>query len=399
MDENWKDYLVQESYYGKLPEFEQIEDLLRSVIEKVKKDPKKSNPNKFPEMKKIQKLFTKVFGFKKSIIYWEPFSNENAYTYSLNTFVILANKGKDYIKKGDRGFYDTSHTSVLTVYLSVGLILTSKLNEKQILACILHEIGHNFDFSGYHLIGYYLQNILTLGLNYIQYSEFEDMDDVNDYKNKINKKIQKTDDEYYNKSKKRQKENKRIIEILKRSEKMNAIFSVVSLIGNMLNAPIFILFSPIIQLTSLGGKKGELFADSFATAYGYGTDLINGLDILSNTKKYYDPKSKVMSFLQDLGNFQTEVYIAFNDIHGSNQERCMECKKKLVQDLKRNDFSPELKEELQKEIDKIDTLYKTLINFSPNEKSKITKIWRKINHFIFRGNPMILQKLFKTNRV
>ena len=77
----------------------------------------------------------------------------------------------------------------------------------------------------------------------------------------------------------------------------------------------------------------------------------------------------------------------------------MECKKKLQQDLRKNDFSPELKEELQKEIDRIDQTYNELNNFSTDEKSKVTKIWRKINHFLFRGNPNLLQKLFKTNRV
>ena len=81
MNENWQNYLIQEAYYGKLPEFEMIEELLTNIIEKVKKDPKKCNPNKYPEMKKIQKLFTKIFGFKKSIIYWEPYNYEDAYKY------------------------------------------------------------------------------------------------------------------------------------------------------------------------------------------------------------------------------------------------------------------------------------------------------------------------------
>lgn len=399
MDENWQNYLIQEAYYGKLPEFEMIEELLTSIIEKVKKDPKKCNPNKYPEMKKIQKLFTKIFGFKKSIIYWEPYNYEDAYTYSLNTFIILANKGKDYIKKGDRGFYDTSHTSVLTVYLSVGLILTANLSASQLLACILHEIGHNFDYSGYHLIGYYMQNILTLGQSYIEYSRYTNNDWINDQKDKLNKKIQKKGDKYYNKPKKREKMNDNTRKMIEKSQKINTVTSVLSLLINIVSAPLFLIFSPVTQLVSLGGKKGELFADSFATAYGYGTDLITALNILSDPKKYYNPKSKAMNFLQDLGVFQTEVYIAFNDVHGSNQERCMECKKKLQQDLRKNDFSPELKEELQKEIDRIDQTYNELKNFSTDEKSKVTKIWRKINHFLFRGNPNLLQKLFKTNRV
>ena len=52
--------LVQEAYYGKLPEFNQLEELLDSVIKKIKKQ-KNSNPNKFPEMRKIQNIFSKLF--------------------------------------------------------------------------------------------------------------------------------------------------------------------------------------------------------------------------------------------------------------------------------------------------------------------------------------------------
>lgn len=399
MDE-WKTYLMQEAYYGKLPEFEEIEKLLGIVIEKVRKDPKKSNPNKFNEMKKIQKLFSKVFGFKKSIIYWEPFTYEDAYTYSMNTFIILANKGHDYIKKGDRGFYDSSHTSVLTVYLSVGLILTTKLTANELLACILHEIGHNFDFSLYHMIGYYMNNILSLGESYFMTKKYKgNVDEVNKEKMKINKQIQKEDNKYYDDIKKRTKRNNKIMKMLKHSEKLNSIYSILTLIINTISVPFVLILSPVTQMFTLSGKKGELFADSFATAYGYGTDLIIALEKLGDVKKYYNPKSKTMSVLQDLGKFQTEVYIAFNDVHGSNQERCIECKKKLIQDLKRSDFTPELKEELQNEIDKIDSMYKELKTFSGEEKFKITKLWRKINHFLFRGSPMLLQKLFKTNRV
>ena len=80
-----KGYLMLEAYYGKLPEFNEMEKLFDSIIARVKKEKEKSNPNKYPEMKKISKLFCKIFGFKKAIIHWKTFNEENAYTISLNT--------------------------------------------------------------------------------------------------------------------------------------------------------------------------------------------------------------------------------------------------------------------------------------------------------------------------
>ena len=64
-----KGYLMQEAYYGKLPEFNEMEKLFDSIIARVKKEKEKSNPNKYPEMKKISKLFCKIFGFKKEAFF------------------------------------------------------------------------------------------------------------------------------------------------------------------------------------------------------------------------------------------------------------------------------------------------------------------------------------------
>ena len=86
-----QDMLLQETYYGKLPEFDKLETLFEKIRKKVLST-KNSNPNKFPEVKEIQKIFCKLFGFKKSIFYWEALDEENAYTFSLNTFIVSAVK-------------------------------------------------------------------------------------------------------------------------------------------------------------------------------------------------------------------------------------------------------------------------------------------------------------------
>ena len=391
-----QDMLLQETYYGKLPEFDKLETLFEKIRKKVLST-KNSNPNKFPEVKEIQKIFCKLFGFKKSIFYWEALDEENAYTFSLNTFIIFAHKGTDWIQKTDHGFYDTSHTSILTVYFGLGLITQTNLSARELLACVLHEIGHNFDESGYHMFNYHMVNILNLGLYTIQNKD-KDIDAVNDIKMKYHKDIEKYNDKYYKNSKRRERESKKYLDTLKRNEKIRAALSIIKLPFSILNSAYYILFSPIIQLTTLAGKKGEIFADSFATAYGYGPDLISALEKLSGNKKY-NPKSKVMRFLQDLGHLQFEIWCAFSDVHGSNQERCIECKRKLEADLKSNDFPPELKEELQKEIDALTQRYKDMKKLSNNDRMVLCTIWRKINAFIFRSRPTLFHNIFKSNKV
>lgn len=394
-----KGYLMQEAYYGKLPEFNEMEKLFDSIIVRVKKEKEKSNPNKYPEMKKISKLFCKIFGFKKAIIHWEPFNEENAYTISLNTFLIFANKNKEMIKKKKNGFYDTSHSIVLTVYLSVGDILSANLTSREMIAVVLHEIGHNFDLSGYHLISYYLNCITSLGLYAKAAKKYKNIDQINKTKEKYYNDKELENSKYYNNTKKRKEVNEKIKEYIGNALKSSAKLSLLTELTRIISLPVMLLLTPFSQVSLLADKKGELFADSFAVAYGYGTELMTALEKFSDYKKYYNPKSKIQKTLYDLSLYQNESYIAAFDCHGSNQERCYEALKKLKNDLKTGDFSPELKEELENEIKRIQEQLDIIVSMPNEERRGITRLWRKINAVIFRHSPNLISKLFKTNKV
>ena len=61
---------VQEAYYGKLPEFEELEKQFDKLIRHAKKDGiRKCNPNQYPEQKKTCQIFSTLLGFKHSYIY------------------------------------------------------------------------------------------------------------------------------------------------------------------------------------------------------------------------------------------------------------------------------------------------------------------------------------------
>ena len=77
------DNVYMEAYYGKLTEFEEIERCFGEIQKKARKEGYNSNPNKYPETKKIEKLFAKVFGLKKAIFYWVPSNVINAYTITV----------------------------------------------------------------------------------------------------------------------------------------------------------------------------------------------------------------------------------------------------------------------------------------------------------------------------
>ena len=76
-----------------------------------------------------------------------------------------------------------------------------------------------------------------------------------------------------------------------------------------------------------------------------------------------------------------------------------EALKKLKNDLKTGDFSPELKEELENEIKRIQEQLDIIVSMPNEERRGITRLWRKINAVIFRHSPNLISKLFKTNKV
>lgn len=390
------DRLIEERYYGQLPEFKEMEYCLQCIIDKVKEDPKHSNPNKFPENEKLQKLMKKVFGVKKSIFYWEPYNIENAYTVPCNVLLLIGDSGKFLQKRETTGFYDESHKMVLTIYLYPGVITVSKLTARELLAVILHETGHNFDKSGYHLFSLIINSFLTFGMNLLAvlpYKNKENKLKLNYYKN-----VKKEDDPIFDDTKKRDRINNILMRQYKDYYKGLPLKTILSLPLNIMMFPVLAFISPFVQITGLDSKTGEVFADSFATAYGYGTELISALEKFGNNEKYYKPKTALQIFMTDLGLFQVEVYNAFLECHGTNQERCKNCLNKLKADLKKNDFPPELREELVNEINRISAQYKQLISFDENERYKLTKTWRKINHYLFGGIPHIY-KIFKKHRV
>lgn len=395
MSEN--EVYLSEAYYGKLPEFVELEKAFEGLIKRAKADDyRKCNPNKYPENKKIQKIFTKVFGFKESFLYWEPFAVANAYTYSLNAFLVFTDKKKLIEKRPDKGFYDTSHDTLLTVYVSTGL-LEKELSARELIAVILHEIGHNFDYSNYHKFQMILWSIFDWA---IPGEIASNKNNTNDMKDAFYIKISEEGDKIYKNQRKRNLLARRMKDqerkYYKWSKRLDGFIGTLILPFQIV---IFLLFSPIEPIFNIGGEKSEIFADSFATAYGYGSELMSALNKLQDFSDVYNPKSPVSRFLLDMGQLTSEIVIlASGEVHGTDMKRCKECLKKLKHDLKTNDFPPEMKKELVEEINKMTLIYKSYYKLEPGDRYKITKTFRKMVAFIFQGNPSIT-KFFGTHKV
>lgn len=393
--------LFEEAYYGKLPEFIELEELLGKIQAKARKEGiKLCNPNNYPENKKMQDLFSKIFGFKKMIFYWLPSAALNAYTVTIYSMMLFG-ESKDFIeKRNDRGFYDNSNESVCTVYIYDGMLSErTDLTPRELLAIILHEIGHNFDYSKYHIIDFISDCLNNAGMLPFSYFKDASVSDLNDVKNSYYDETKKKCDAIYNSASKRRKNDKAYEKALNKYYNRGGFRLFCNFLTKSIATGIRLTTClPLQQMMKINGHKSELFSDSFATAYGYGSDIVSGLAKMSKCPVDLKRTGKGITIMRDLSNCMDEIYYGISEEHGSLQERAKESILKLENDLRTGDYPPELKPELEREINKLKARYYELLTMDPEERNALTIRWRNLNEKLFGGIPNFT-KHFKTDKV
>lgn len=382
-----------EEYIGKLPEFIKVSEIFDKMIEKAKLDPKKMNPNDWKENEQICTILAKVFGLKRVWFYWVPHDMRNAFTVTIHSFLVLGDS-KDLIEyRTGKGFYDTSHRSIFTIYGYCGLLLPeAKMTGKELLAIFLHELGHNFDYSPYHHVSFLAKAMIEAGGSTIDQNNAVKMD----YYNQVTEQY----DSYYSKNSiKRKKEREKYQKAIEKYLNSGLLKNFIQCAYHIIHMPLYALISIPTQLSQLDGKKGEQFADSFATAYGYGPELISALGKLGtydNVKVTNCGKATV--FFRDLNNCLGEIINGLAEVHGTDQERCKDCINKLRKDLANTDYPKGMKEDLETEINRLESLYMEMLTSTPDDRQKITKAWRRLCDKLF-GGAFNVAKWFKPNQM
>lgn len=388
-----------EAYYGRLPEFEQISKLFDIMSERATKEKDRANPNEYTENKQIQKLFAKVFGLKRVYLYWMPHPGPNACTIVIYSIMINSDSEKFIEHDPKKGFYDNSHKSIFTVY-GYNDILTYGLTGKELTAIFLHEFGHNFDFSPYHIVEYFQDYLYGLTAKNIG----TDIEKYNDIKLQVKDDLVKEANKLYNHNRTRDRYrrayNKYLDEDYNKSTSERLKIAIKMLGKNTFMHTLGIPIRLFVNIADIGSKKGEQFADSFATAYGYGPDLLSGLSKLDVVPKAVKIQAKgpVCDFLRDLNEVQYEVLDSMMEEHGSHAERCRDCLMKLRRDLKTNDFPPDMRSDLENEIARLEERYVILTSVNDEQKNKMLAIYRKMMDKFFHGSNNFA-KFFKPNQV
>lgn len=150
-----------ESYVGKSSTLLQAEEVLGELMESMKNDPVADYTND-PRSLELSNLLKKQFGFKKVHLLWHrtaEMQSGHIYT-SLISSKIFTEGNKLLRLNNKRGYFDQEGVHTCVINLSSTLSSHTMVTPSEYLAIIVHEIGHNFDYSIYMMISVVL-NMLT----------------------------------------------------------------------------------------------------------------------------------------------------------------------------------------------------------------------------------------------
>jgi len=335
---------VKETYYGKSKEFIKIENELKKIIDMVRDDEKKSIfksrtdiDNSSPNQN-IQDIFTKYFKIKGIKIHWSD-NVPNAYTIIVSLPIMyLVNQQK--LQENKKFINDELS---IYIFLSTTLISTCDLNEKELLAIILHEIGHNFTITPFYFIstlpllmvapfGWLLSPLIQTGISelMIAIGNFfkKHLPFIYNFKNMLENFLSSISGA-----------------LVVSPEKL---FRIVQLL-------------PVYMFEMIPGYYEEKFSDTFAASYGYGKDLSSALYKLSNQKKSLYNKviveTPIINLVADFYKIIIDCVISFIDPHPNVQTRIVVMIDKLKRDLDDPNIPKDLKIELKNNIKYIEDYY------------------------------------------
>lgn len=370
--------IIQEAYFGETKEIQEIYKELSNLRHKYmnlnKVDIKKVN--KDPLVIKINRLVEKEFGFGTFELIIEG-QGINAFTYPISTYKKDKWDLPEKIKGTKKGikYKNTNYNTV--VCITPLLFFDKKFSDKEVMGIFLHEIGHNFNIA-----------IYTSGVDLLKYG----LKATNDIEKNISIEMEK------------EKDIKKIITNISNNKKKDPIFSNIrlillslfdeafslldlflmpmsKLINNIFNIIGSVLFPKKRLLKKL--YNDEILSDSFATVYGYGPDLMSGIDKIEtySYESWYTRTTESVPLVFQLINLQTVAIDIITHgfyVHPNNAARLHQQIYLLRTELSKDNLDPKMRKEIESDL---------------NEIEDFTIKYRRENLKI--NNPLLFQKLYQ----
>jgi hypothetical protein len=407
-----KNNILSEDYYGKNPALLEAESLLDIIKEKLNKDPL-YNPNFSKENLELRKIFKELFNVEEFKLDW--FTNQasaNAVTLPLGQLAFNKYSDFDIIKTKDGVKFKNAEGKIILIFCFTSLFTLSKLTSAQVVAVILHEVGHNFYNSSYSYISRKIQLIyITILELFKKNNQNEDIipELIGSIISVIALSSGSTRESFLQLEKNIQKSpfSKQTFIFLQKI--ISLIFDTVSIIKQLYKSLFIvtglsfvsgIIGSATISALSLVESiffdkyKEEKFCDNFATSYGYGPETA-GVQLSFSIKKKMAFSSKIIDYIpiyRDL--YQADVFIrnsivGLGECHPDEYTRVAEQAKLLKNEIKKNNLDPKVKKQIVEDLQEIENIYSQM-----KESSYLKKNNQYFEYFINK----IIFKVFKVER-
>lgn len=376
--------VINEAFVGKTPILEEIEKKLGELREDIKFS---DNLNRSPKVIEINRLFEKQFGMDIFALKVLQTQYIDAYTYSLSTRIDYVDKYSslaDFItadmKNGFR--FKPGNDAAVVVCISYEFLHNKLWTDAEILAILLHEIGHNFSGSLYNdiyvanremmiqykntlkilIIGYAILSLCLVGIPGL----IKTIKQYNSLKNKGIKKEAKKD------RKKKPNKLKGFFGAIKGKGKDYASF-VDELSARMSGDEYAEYAGKYFEnmenngygeeyFKQANGRIDEVIADKFAGIYGYGPDQATALlkcdewdsKAAKKIKEKGSKKDKESNLKYEKVNMQIHKY----DVHPQTIQRINEELKLLRREVEKDDVDPKLKEVMLGQIKQLEDIIK-----------------------------------------
>lgn len=403
---------LHEVYFGENKNIKEMQKCITNFRKDLFNHRSGAKLNTHPEIRRFNRLAEEEFGFKSFQLLINPDRTINAYTCSISTnfkTLTLSNNTMSNLivsKNGYRYKKEAEYCAFVCVYR--GLMLDKRLSDREVLAIILHEIGHNFQaaISNYQsilsqtrVIIYLIQVIMNVITN----------PDLNSLRNLIEAPVYLTG--LYNKI------NKIIDDILYNNfpnfyylaDRLRAILADLNYpINKLLKYLLIMIQLPIMPLVlllklqpmqlimfyAIGDFRGEKMADNFPTLYGYGPDIASATTKIATDEVLSKVKIPIISPMIGLFESTYRLLLTLPDVHPVEITRIKDQSDYLKKEIQREDLDPKFKKEIMDQINEIDKQLDDLI--STNYKGAISD-YNYTNHLyqlmlykLFGGDPMDL---------
>lgn len=346
--------------------------------------------NSDPLLDDFCKCLAKFFGFKNIILIVKGDLLPNAYTYPIN----LSYSGREAkVTKTKHGYmYDGSISLYTCLYSSI--VFNELFTDREVMAILLHEIGHNFSPKYSHIVS--VKNLInTIGIPLliliaIKFSSIDILKQVAVLAIMSSEKGKLTLNKIY--------KNKLLSPIISAGSSLLKLKdNITTYLFNNIPGIGFLQaihsISHFNQLNYIIGSVDENIADNFATMYGFGPDLNTGLEKLNDKESTIIKKAlyntPVIGWVTELLNISGNWAASVFDVHPTTASRRRAQYNYLLNELENDGISKSMKKEIQECIDLMEKDFKKSEKIlKPYNGSLISATYNKlINHMKSGGDP------------